>query len=227
MFKTVKVYFLFEDGQVHTVSVEPGGALDIADIPSVPEKAGYTGRWVGLGEADLSFIEFDVVFPAVYTKQIDTLQSDVLRQDGKAVLLAQGEFVTETPVALEHLLAEYDRSLLDPSVVEIWGLTAPEGSRIHTLRYCLPEGFEAEDIQLSVLDAVTGNYRSCQFTVNGSYIVFSGENVVAFSIMKAPVDYTLYYGIGGGVAALIVLAVILTAVKKKKTKTAPAETTEE
>ena len=227
MFKTVKVYFLLEDGQVHTVSVAPGGALDPADIPEIPEKAGHTARWEGLAEADLNFIEFDAVFPAVYTKQIDTLQSDVLRQDGKAVLLAQGKFVTETPVVLENLLEEYDPSLLEPSVVELWGVTAPEGSQIHTLRYCLPEGLGAEDIQLSVLDAVTGNYRSCQFTVNGSYIVFSGENVVAFSIMKAPVDYTLYYGIGGGVAALIVLAMILTAVKKKKSKTAPAETTEE
>jgi len=227
MFQTVKVYFLFEDGQVHTVSVEPGGALDPADIPEIPEKAGHTARWEGLAEADLSFIEFDAVFPAVYTKQIDTLQSDVLREDGKAILLAQGEFVTQTPVALENLLAEYDPSLLDPSVVEVWGVAAPEGSHIHTLRYCLPEGLAAEDVQLSVLDAVTGDYRFCQFTVNGSYIVFSGENVVAFSIMKAPADYTLYYGIGGGVVALIALGVILTTVKKKKRKAVPAETTEE
>ena len=220
MFKTVKVYFISEDGQVQTVSLAPGGELTEEQIPALPEKEGYVGVWQGLAEADLSFIEFDTIFPAVYTKQIDTLQSDAVRQDGKAVLLAQGQFLTEEPIVLEDLLAEYDPTLLEPSILEVWGVTVPEDARIHTLRYCLPEGVAAEDVVLNVLDAETDSYRPGSFTVNGSYIVFDGENVAAFCIQKAPQDFTLWYLAAGGAAVLLALIITIIALSKKKKRKA-------
>lgn len=212
MFKTVKVYFIFDDGQVQTVNLLPGGALTEDRIPKLPEKAGYIGEWGGLAQADLSFIEFDVIFPAVYTKQIDTLQSDILREDGKAVLLAQGSFLAEDSV----LLTDQRTTQTEPSVLEIWSIKVPEGAQIHTLRYGLPEGVKADHVALSVLDASTGEYRPCTFTVNGSYIVFNGENVEEFCVERVARDYTLWYVAAGGAAVL--LAVVITAIVKKKKK---------
>lgn len=218
MFKTVKVYFIFEDGQVHTVSIAPGGSLAEDQIPALPEKAGYIGHWEGLAEADLSFIEFDTIFPAVYAKQIDTLQSDILRESGQAVLLAQGQFLTEEPIVLEDLLAEYDPMLLAPSVVEVWGIRAPADAQIHTLRFCLPEGLTAEDVKLSVMDSASGEYAPCPFTVNGSYIVFEAENAGALCIQRAAADYTVWYLAAGGAAALLAILVTAVAVSNKKKK---------
>lgn len=226
MFKTVKVYFIFEDGHVHTVSLTPGGSLAEDQIPVLPEKTGYIGEWEGLAEADLSFIEFDTIFPAVYAKQIDTLQSDAVREDGKAILLAQGQFLQEEAIVLTDMLAEYDPALLEPSILEVWGVTVSEDAQIHTLRYCLPEGVAAEDVVLNVLDSETDSYRSCSFTVNGSYIVFDGENVAEFCIQKAPQDYTLWYLAAGGAVLLLAIIVTAVAVSRKKKKQVTTEVQE-
>lgn len=226
MFRTATVYFITDNSRMQTVSVPVGGALTADKIPALLEKEGYKAQWEGLEAADLSCVNFDLVFRASYIKQISVAQSDDLRDDGRALFLAQGQFEDENGFAVTDLLAEYDPSLLHASVLEVWGLTIPDNATIHTLRFALPQGVFAEDVELSVLDTVTGSYKPVSFTVNGSYLVFQGENVSAVKLTRLAPDYSPYYLMGGGIFALA-LAIAIAAVilhRRKKAKAAlPAD----
>ena len=103
IFKVISVRFVYDDGMMHTVTLTPGEALSPDSIPKLPEKAGYVGRWDGLADADLSGIRFDVSFPAVYTAELETVQSEALGESKLPTLLAQGHFSGDTPIQLTKM----------------------------------------------------------------------------------------------------------------------------
>ena len=224
IFKTVTVYFIPEEGQMQTVSLKPGQGLDASQIPNLPEKDGYNAAWEGLEEADLGSISFDTVFRGSYTKQVDTVESEVLREGTKAVLLAQGQFTLDAPLEITDLLATYDPSILDKDVLEVWSITVPEHAEIHTLRYCLPNGVSPEEVVLYVKDETTEDYRLAEFRVNGSYLVFSGEGVSQICLQYAQADNTLWYMIGGAAVLAAALVVAIGLIARKKRKAATLET---
>ena len=213
-FKSVSVTFMQADGSTQVFELAPGCAFDAAQIPAIPQKEGYTASWDGIEDADLSKVEFDLAFAAVYTPLTSTLQSAQLRKNGMPVVLLQGTFLHSEEVALIPLT--------QTGAIEAWQIEPPESGKAEVLRYALPDGYEAKDVRLSVCSSITGNYISREFTANGSYIVFSfTQEDVAFCIIEAPADYSCWYWIGGGTvlaAALIVTAVLVKKRYKNKKK---------
>lgn len=208
MFHSVTVRFLLDDGTEKAVSLATGGTLAAQDIPAVPEKAGYVGQWAGLAEAELTGISFDMAFTAEYTANSTTIQSEQVREDGLPVLLAQGDFLTGQTVTVQALnvmaqpLPEEAGTLIDA-----WSFQLPSAVASQ-LRYHLPEGYEAEDVQLMVCRSATG-WEEVEFTANGSYLVFSaGEDAQALCLLERPESY-LFEIVTAGAAVLVLAAAVL------------------
>lgn len=209
MFRSVTVRFLLDDGTEKAVSLETGGTLAVQDIPAVPERAGYVGQWAGLEEAELTDISFDMTFIAEYTANSTTIQSEQVREDGLPVLLAQGDFLTGQTVAVQALnvmaqpLPEDSGTLIDA-----WSFQLPSGEAADLLRYHLPQGYAAEDVQLMVYRSATG-WEAVEFTANGSYLVFSaGEDGQALCLLERPESY-LFETVTAGAAVLVLAAAAL------------------
>ena len=209
VFEAVTVRFVYEDGTVEETVLAYGGALE--NVPTVPEKAGYTGYWDGLGELDTGRMTFDVTLRAAYTPDNATIQSDRKDAAGLPILLVQGTFLGGETVELEPLTEE--------DAVESWAFTLPETGEASRFRYRMPQGWEAEQLQL-YLRSADGSWRQTEFTADGSYLVFDTQKGdTALKAVEAPKDYSLPILIASAaVVLLLIIGTILLFRKKRKKK---------
>ena len=217
IFKVISVRFVYDDGMMHTVTLAPGEALSPDSIPKLPEKAGYVGRWDGLADADLSDIRFDVSFPAVYTAEWETVQSEPLGESKLPTLLAQGQFSDNTPIQLTQM-AKGPAPGVHDKFLEGYAFTLPTGTA-DTLRY-LPET-EQKNVRVMVKGA-DGSWREVSHTQDGSYLVFAiedgDESFCLIGSMKKSVSRLPIIGAGG--AAMVVLLVVILLVHQRRKKKA-------
>lgn len=222
IFKVISVRFVYDDGMMHTVTLAPGEALSPDSIPKLPEKAGYVGRWDGLADADLSDIRFDVSFPAVYTAEWETVQSEPLGESKLPTLLAQGQFPDNTPIQLTQMTKGPAPGVHD-KFLEGYAFTLPTGTA-DTLRY-LPET-EQTNVRVMVKGA-DGSWREVSHTQDGSYLVFAiedgDESFCLIGSMKKSVSWLLFT-CAGGAAVVVLLVVILLVHHRRKKKTVKSET---
>ena len=222
IFKVISVRFVYDDGMMHTVTLTPGEALSPDSIPKLPEKAGYVGRWDGLADADLSDIRFDVSFPAVYTAELETVQSEALGESKLPTLLAQGHFSGDTPIQLTKMEKGPAPGAHD-KFLEGYAFTLPTGTA-DTLRY-LPET-EQTNVRIMVKGA-DGSWREVSHTQDGRYLVFAIENGDQSFCLIGSMEKAVSWepaAIAGGAALIVLLAVILLLCRhRKKKKAAKAE----
>ena len=222
IFKVISVRFVYDDGMMHTVTLAPGEALSPDSIPKLPEKAGYVGRWDGLADADLSDIRFDVSFPAVYTAEWETVQSEPLGESKLPTLLAQGQFSDNAPIQLTQMTKGPAPGVHD-KFLEGYAFTLPTGTA-DTLRY-LPET-EQKNVRVMVKGA-DGSWREVSHTQDGSYLVFAiedgDESFCLIGSMKKSVSWLPIIG-AGGAAVVALLVVILLVHHRRKKKAVKSET---
>ena len=222
IFKVISVRFVYDDGMMHTVTLAPGEALSPDSIPKLPEKAGYVGRWDGLADADLSDIRFDVSFPAVYTAEWETVQSEPLGESKLPTLLAQGQFSDNTPIQLTQMTKGPAPGVHD-KFLEGYAFTLPTGTA-DTLRY-LPET-EQKNVRVMVKGA-DGSWREVSHSQDGSYLVFAiedgDESFCLIGSMKKSVSRLPIIG-AGGAAVVALLVVILLVHHRRKKKAVKSET---
>ena len=222
IFKVISVRFVYDDGMMHTVTLAPGEALSPDSIPKLPEKAGYVGRWDGLADADLSDIRFDVSFPAVYTAEWETVQSEPLGESKLPTLLAQGQFSDNAPIQLTQMTKGPAPGVHD-KFLEGYAFTLPTGTA-DTLRY-LPET-EQKNVRVMVKGA-DGSWREVSRTQDGSYLVFAiadgDESFCLIGSMKKSVSWLPFIG-AGGAAVVVLLVVILLVHHRRKKKAVKSET---
>ena len=212
IFHAVTLTFRYEDGTQSSYVTLPGSNLNYFDVPQLPEKAGYTALWEGLADAQAQPIYFDKTFQAVYIPRESTLESSECAENGKPLLLLTGSFGTDAELILTQ--SDAAPTLKKGDLLQTVSFLAPESQNPIHGRYLLPEGCEADHLQLLVLTE-SGSWEETPFTVSGSYVVFparSGENTLVL-VQEAP-SLLPYIGIGVGVVAL---AALLLTLKKKKT----------
>lgn len=220
IFKVISVRFVYDDGMMHTVTLAPGQALSPDSIPKLPEKAGYVGRWDGLADADLSDIRFDVSFPAVYTAEWETVQSEPLGESKLPTLLAQGQFSDNTPIQLSQMTKGPAPDVHD-KFLEGYAFTLPTGTA-DTLRY-LPET-EQKNVRVMVKGA-DGSWREVSHTQDGSYLVFAIEDDdESFCLIGSMKESVSWLPIIGGAAVVVLLVVILLVHHRRKKKAVKSET---
>ena len=216
IFKVISVRFVYDDGMMHTVTLTPGEALSPDNIPKLPDKAGYVGRWDGLADADLSDIRFDVSFPAVYTAEWETVRSEALGESSLPTLLAQGQFSSDAVIQLSRMGKGPAPGVHD-KFLEGYAFTLPAGTA-DTLRY-LPQA-QQENVRVMVQGA-DGSWRDVSHTRDGSYLVFAIEDGdQGFCLIGSTKKAVSWLPItsAGGAAVVVLLAVILLVRHHRKKK---------
>ena len=185
-------------------------------IPAVPVKDIHDGEWEGLADADLSVIWFDETFPAIYQAYHQTLQTADTRPNGLPILLAGGDFPTDSTLTLEATVKA--PTLSEGSILlESWQLISQAESQL-SVHYQPDEDALAaiEQIQIYVQDDM-GTWTERPATIDGRYLVFAmAQDEDTFCAVQLPVDYTPYYLAACGAGILLVTILICVVIKKMR-----------
>ena len=213
-FKSAIVRFTFEDGTVEEVKVPIGGTLRASQIPELPEKAGFRSRWIGLDEAKLSDIVFDMSFEAEYTAFSTTIASDATRKDGRPLLLLEGSFDYDAVVTIEES-ADAPELEKNQAVKESWIVTATyPGTQA---RFLLPDPDTDDTVKLYVCD--DGNWQELPAHRDNSYLVFPmTSEKFEIALVQENADFTLWIVAGAAVIAVIAATVLFIIKKKRSSK---------
>ncbi len=215
MFKKQTLRFEFEGGVSKNITIDYGKRIAVADIPSVPKKAGYRGTWEGYEELISSELVFDTTFTTLYTPLSTTTQSRELRNNGAPVLLAEGEFTTDNTIKLSPS-QEIPTLTADQTLVEALSYTVPTSNTSVTLRYLPPTGYLADTVTIMVLNN-ENQWQTVETKIVGSYIVFPvGEDTTVFCSVYTKPDYTMTYIIGGVIGIFVIVVITVIATKKKR-----------
>lgn len=212
-FDEVTITYRFSPQLEQLVYVPAGCLLKELEIPTIPSQNGQLGHWQGLEELLDTPLYWDVTLEAVYLGHGYTISSQEA-QDGKPLLLLQGDFSAESVLSvapMEGVAApEEDFVLLDAAQFSV-----THSSDLTTARYLLP-GEDADRLQVRVLSS-DGTWHLAEHTVDGSYVVFPvSVQDQGFALWRMPQDLTWWF-VGGGIALLLVAAVtVLLIVKRKK-----------
>jgi hypothetical protein len=212
-FKTMKIRFLFEDGSITEVSVPVGESLDKAQIPEVPEKAGYSGFWKDIDLADLTDIRFDMTFETVYTAHSSTISSEETGEKSQPVVLLEGAFSADAWVCATE--SDTIPQLQEKQVLlKSWHISSNESADTVRLLYAGAE----ESMQLYVR-GTDGIWHQQDFRISGSYLVFDmGAQELDITLVQQGRNCTPYYFAAGG-AVLILAALAWIMYKRKRAKT--------
>ena len=210
-FKSALIRFRFEDGTVETVKVPIGSTLSQTQIPEIPEKKGFRSRWIGLDEAELSDIVFDMSFEAEYTAFSATIASDATRKGGRPLLLLEGSFDYDAVVTIEES-TDAPELEKNQAVMESWIVTATyPGTQA---RFLLPDPDTADTVKLYVCD--DGNWQELPVQRDNSYLVFPmTSEQLQIALVQEHTDFTLWIVAGAAVIAVIG-ATVFVAIKKKR-----------
>lgn len=86
---TFTLTFVADDKEIARVPFHYKEAIPEEQIPKVPEKNGYFGKW---SSYDFAQPRFDAVIEAEYHRNMDIIASERTRENGKSVVLACGAF---------------------------------------------------------------------------------------------------------------------------------------
>lgn len=212
LFREVTVSFRFADGSTKDFTLKPGTGLRQSQIPEIPQIPGFEGYWDGLKDVDITHVDFDLFFDLVYESDNPTIASQENR-NGLPVLLVQGNFAENGAVKLtaaQQLPAMGE----DWTAAEGWDIVLEGTKAVAGARYLAPENPGKNAVLMVRL--ADGSWAKRDFTVNGSYLVFSmdgTETGIALFAQEEPAWYR--YAMGAAIGALTVIVITLWKKKKK------------
>lgn len=195
-----------------------GDAIDRSLIPQVPEKEGYYGTWP---DFDWDFVTGNQVLEARYERWVTSLASEEEDEEGRPLVLVQGEFLPESRLKLEQ---------------------GPEGGRRLSVWLDGQEPGDAyqgmllvralcEDPEHTTVEIWTGNgYQTVESSTVGSYLEFSMEGGAALEGEASPNAERAFrltavekdngkivlIACAGGCAALLVIVILLIGKRNKR-----------
>ena len=155
-FSTITISFTADGQTVAVIPVEYGSAFDMTQVPDIPTKEGFTAAWPEFAH---DCVVFDQTVAAVYTPLATVLESAEQREDGRAILLAEGTFAegTLTVTALEDGVPS--------GTAESWQLPCRKKHPVRcSCNICL-----RRRRRTSICAAGDGSWRKAETTVDGSY----------------------------------------------------------
>lgn len=203
-FTQITLTFVADGQTVAAIPVEYGASFAAADAPAIPEKAGCTAAWSDFEE---EHITFDQTITAVYTPYSTVIASAEQREDGRAILLAEGSFGDGTLT----LTACEDTPV--PGTAESWQFTLPDGASDNVQLHYLP----AEPDTDLYLRGADGAWRKAETTADGSYLVCTlqpGDDALA-AVPQHKIPLPL---LAGACAALVILLAAGLIARKRKHK---------
>ncbi|MBQ3938191.1 MAG: hypothetical protein II724_02495, partial [Clostridia bacterium] len=203
LFKTVSVTFIKDDAVVSSVSVPYGGSLE--ELPSIEDLDGKHWKW---NVPETSALRADLRIDGAYVSPIYVLATDEQTPE----CLAEGEFDGSQKLELKEYSFEGDLpGARKDKILKTGTILVNDHSGPLTV-HILAEGKGA----LYTCDPA-GSLAKTDYTVDGSYIVFSIPNGGSFVYAKQGPD-PLPFIIGGAVTALLAagIAIIVFQCTKRK-----------
>ena len=213
IFSHIVISFVFDESRTEKVALTPGVPLSAEQVPAVPEKEGFVGRWEGLEDIG---IPFDCSIKLVYSPLAATVESKQLREDGRPVLLVSGKLSLGAEIYLER--SDDTQSLVgNRTILDSlhFGISGAEEELV-TLRYLPPEGTKLNHSSIYLTDD-SGKSFEVDYSIHGSYLVFEAPVSSTGLTLVRNNDTLLIYGcIGAAGFCLIFLAAIIIHSKRRK-----------
>ena len=206
-FKTMKATFIADGKEIEKVNYDYGGSIAKEDIPEIPAKTGYYGRW---DIDDFDGLTLDVVATAEYKPYLTAISSAETRNNTQSVVLATGEFTDESAITI----VETTDGVAGAS--DTYGIKIIGDSIVESVRY-LPE--DGKDCTLYM--KTDGNWEELSTSDFGVYKSFETDKK-EFSlsvVMKSEINIKLIAIIAGScVVVMILLIVLIKHAKRRKSK---------
>ena len=215
MFKKQTLRFVYDSGSSKNLVLDYGTRIKVADIPAVPKKTGYRGKWENYDELISSKLVFDTTFTIIYTPFSTTVQSRNMRNEISPVLLAEGEFTTDNAINLDA--TEGPNNLTsEQTLIESWSFTLPYNNSVANLHYLPPSDITTDNLTIFIQNN-ENSWRKADTKLLESYLVFPiNGNDTSFAVIYQKPDYTINYVIAGSIAGLFVIIGCIIAIRKKK-----------
>ena len=201
------VSFLAEGQELASFQCRYGDSIDKSLIPQVPEKEGYYGAWP---QFDYSCVTGNKVLEARYEKWVTSLASQETDEDGKALILVQGEFLPETELKLEQ--GQDGGTKLTILLKDENGESAGEYSGPIIVRaFC-------EDAESAAVEILTeSGYQPTSGSAMGSYLEFAMEQPGTFRLTAAEgEDGIIIIVVGAGICAAILAIILIRKIRKSR-----------
>lgn len=213
--------FLVEGEEIKSETFTYGDSFDADVFPEIPEKEGYYAVW---DREDLMDLRFDTTVNAEYDRYVLALASQVTRESGRPVFLADGDFDDSAALMVSQI--DQPETISSRTAMEQWYLEFSDQTQdSYTVRYLSPD---ENPEGLAVFVKEDGQWRETECSAFGSYLVFSmtsPEGEVAFMTSTG----TWLTRLVAVLAVLICLVILVFAVRKRwrKRQEAAQSVTEE
>ena len=193
--------FVADDDEVAELTYNYKDSIPDEDVPPVPEKKGYYGKW-----SDYNFKEvtYDAVITAEYNRNMDIIASDAKRENGKSVILLCGAFDDRASVSAVQLK---NCEAIDSYDVSINGVYTDN----YTVRY-LPKSDKKVNICIDSGDGL----KKVSAKSYGRYLEFKTDSPT-FRLCEVKKSNTMLY-ICIAITILLIFAGIIVFLKKKISK---------
>lgn len=214
IFKEFELTFWDDEKLVSTIRFDYGDSIGEEDIPEVPQKPGYYGRWAGLPTVNLTL---DRKVRAEYFPYERLLGSQENREGPLPVVLVEGRFTDRDSLTLTEV-ADGDGPSLgedgsEDRFIEGWRVTIPDdGASSHTIRFIPPNKGNG----LTVYLWTDEGWTEADVQWDGKYMVFEAPgNTVNFAIASTGFFYGSVW-VGVGVVAGVGLALLAIVRRRRK-----------
>lgn len=224
-FGQLKLSFVADGKVVAELPFEYGGSIDPAGLPEVPEKRGYSGSWAPY---DYSALYLSDTVEAVYTARQGTLAANAPGStEEKSLVLVEGDFDSKAKLSLREYTGT-GPALENGTVREKWVLRIDRstGGGKYQVHYLKPALLTRHG-QITLYSRTGDVWTKLGTRESGSYLVFDlTEDSLVFCAVEFERRPNPALLAGGGALALLAVGTLMVrAVKKKKERSAPAETT--
>ena len=214
-FRSIHLTFMADDSQVDRITINYGESFDIARLPEVPEKDGYSGVWEDFSQENITF---DQTIEAVYTEYITTLEANL---DGTKLpkLLAEGTFDTDDSLEIKKVELYPEDAETRAESYQVRLETSDIGK--HLYRFLPDASLEMENPSIEI-------YRDKAFVQidteqDGSYLVFECEDdAFTFTCVDRPAEPVpvALIAILAGIWLVVIFVLIIGIHGRKKKKKA-------
>lgn len=214
-FRSIHLTFMADDSQVDRITINYEESFDIARLPEVPEKDGYSGVWEDFSQENITF---DQTIEAVYTEYITTLEANL---DGTKLpkLLAEGTFDTDDSLEIKKVELYPEDAETRAESYQVRLETSDIGK--HLYRFLPDASLEMENPSIEI-------YRDKAFVQidteqDGSYLVFECEDdAFTFTCVDRPAEPVpvALIAILAGICLVVVFVLIIGIHGRKKKKKA-------
>ena len=214
-FRQLTVTFKDDDHVLGKLNVDYGASLTQADYPDLPTKEGCYTQW---SSPSLESLHLDTVVSVVYTPFVQALRSAAMREGGRPIFFAEGDF-TDSDV----LAAVQSEEQTGPSgTVEQWTLTLPsDDGETHTVRYLPADTAKSYKVYVQK----DGSWHPLTTGSMGSYLTFAIDGTEAeIAVVRTGLPVWFIAAVG---AVVVVLLLLLLRRKRRKRQPPKPEPTAE